>query len=162
MIQGHKSPACRQAGPRCGCWNAQCGRRGRLAAAGGATLWDGTDFLSWGLMSPDGTPQNKFEEYRNISITASVYQSYLNSTLSKYTKGKVGYYGLSYNIPASVFTDEANWKYNSPPSLTSEMEGGPSQKKRAKTAFNYTTETGSHNLTATGAAGYSIFWKKTK
>lgn len=46
---------------------------------GGATLWDGTDFLAWGLNSPNGTPQNKFEEYHTITIPQNIYNDFLNS-----------------------------------------------------------------------------------
>ena len=110
---------------------------------GGATLWDGTDFLSWGLKSPNGTPQNKFEEYKSISIAGDIYSSFLNSQLSKYSSGKVKYGGTYYNIPADVFTDKANWN------------------KEGNFFFN-TGEMQPYGLKATGTAGRSIFWKKEK
>jgi len=109
---------------------------------GGATLWDGTDFLSWGLKSPNGTPQNKFEEYKSISISGDIYNGFLNSNLSKYTSGKVRYSGTSYNIPADVFTDKANWSNGN--------------------FFYNTGEKQPYGLKATGTAGRSIFWKTEK
>lgn len=51
----------------------------------GAQFWDGTDFLAWGLSSPDGTPQNKFEEYNTITISKSIYNDFLKSQQSKYS-----------------------------------------------------------------------------
>ncbi|HRP44956.1 MAG TPA: RHS repeat-associated core domain-containing protein, partial [Ginsengibacter sp.] len=110
---------------------------------GGATLWDGTDFLSWGLKSPNGTPQNKFEEYKSISISGDIYSGFLNSQLSKYTSGKVKYSGTFYNIPADVFTDKANWT----------KDGN---------FFYNTGQKQPYGLKATGTAGRSIFWKTEK
>jgi RHS repeat-associated protein len=110
---------------------------------GGATLWDGTDFLAWGLNSPNGTPQNKFEEYKSISISGDIYSSFLSSQLGKYTSGKVKYSGTYYNLPADVFTDKANWN------------------KEGNFFFN-TGEKQTYGLKATGTAGRSIFWKKEK
>ena len=111
---------------------------------GGATLWDGTDFLAWGLNSPNGTPQNKFEEYHTITIPQRIYNDFLDSQLSQYPKGTVKYYGEKYTIPASVFTDKANWQNGS---------------------FIYSWSNASRsprNLKATGAAGHSIFWRTEK
>jgi len=108
----------------------------------GATFWDGTDFLAWGLNSPNGTPHNKFEEYKSISISSGIYNSFLNSTLSKYSSGRVRYYGKYYSIPSSVFTDKNNWS------------GG--------NFFYNTAEKRTYGLEATGTAGRSIFWKKVK
>jgi hypothetical protein len=112
---------------------------GNADPTGGARFWDGTDFLAWGLKSPDGTPQNKFEEYKSISISDIIYNNYLNSNLSTYKSGKVVYYGTSYSIPADVFLDNANWK-----------NGNYFYKTGAKRTFG---------IEATGAAGRSIFWK---
>jgi hypothetical protein len=103
----------------------------------------GTDFLSRGLKSPNGTPQNKFEEYKSISISGDIYNGFLNSQLSKYTSGKVKYSGSSYNLPADVFTDKANWD-----------KGG--------NFFYNTGEKQPYGLKATGTAGRSIFWKTEK
>ena len=111
---------------------------------GGATLWDGTDFLAWGLNSPDGTPQNKFEEYHTITIPRNIYNDFLDSQLSQYPKGTVKYYGKKYTIPASVFTDKTNWQRGS---------------------FSYSWSNASkslYNLKATGTAGHSIFWRREK
>ena len=110
---------------------------------GGATLWDGTDFLAWGLKSQNGTPQNKFEEYKSISISGDIYNSFLNSQLSNYTSGKVKYSDTYYNLPADVFKDKANWN------------------KEGNFFFN-TGEKQPYGLKATGTAGPSIFWKKEK
>ena len=108
---------------------------------GGSTLWDGTDFLAWGLNSPyGGKPHAKFRQYNNISISGDIYNSYLSGALNKYPKGRVRYFGKYYNITASVFSNEANWS------------GGN---------FNYNTGyKGTFGIKATGAFGHSIFWKK--
>ncbi len=108
---------------------------------GGSTLWDGTDFLAWGLNSPyGGKPHAKFRQYNNVSISGDIYNSYLSGALNKYPKGRVRYFGKYYNIPASVFSNEANWS------------GGN---------FNYNTGyKRSFGIKATGAFGHSIFWKK--
>lgn len=110
---------------------------------GGSTLWDGTDFLAWGLNSPyGGKPHAKFRQYNNISISGDIYTSYLGSAQSKYPKGRVRYSGKYYNIPAAVFQDESNW---------------------TKSGFNYNTGYNrSYGIKATGAFGHSIFWKKVK
>jgi hypothetical protein len=105
---------------------------------GGATLWDGTDFLSWGLNSPNGTPHNKFEEYSSVSISKNIYNTYLSNNLSKYPKGRVRYSKSWYNIPASVFGANMSDK-----------------------GFDYKTGVkGQPGINATGAKGHSIFWKK--
>ena len=115
---------------------------GGLDPTKGSTFWDGTDFLAWGLNSPNGTPQNKFEEYKNISISGDIYNRYLKATLSKYPKGRVRYDGKYYNIPESVFKDQSNWS-----------DGN----------FNYNTGYNrTYGIEATGTVSYSIFWKKTK
>lgn len=106
---------------------------------GGATLWDGTDFLAWGLKSPDGTPQNKFEEYNKITIAKDIYNNYLKAQTAAYGS-QVKYYGVKYNLPAAVFTDKANWKTGD---------------------FNYSTGVKKpKSLVATGSQGQTIFWKK--
>ena len=117
---------------------------GETDPTGGATLWDGTDFLAWGLNSPNGTPQNKFEEYHTITIPQNIYNDFLNSQLSQYPKRTVKYYGKKYTIPASVFTDKTNWQNGS---------------------FSYSwpkASGSSRNLKATGTAGHSIFWRTEK
>jgi RHS repeat-associated protein len=110
---------------------------------GGSTLWDGTDFLAWGLNSPyGGNPHAKFRQYNNISISGDIYNSYLSATQGKYPKGRVRYYGNYYDIPASVFQDKSNWSNGN---------------------FNYKTDYNrTYGIEATGAFGYSIFWKKVK
>jgi hypothetical protein len=109
---------------------------------GGATFWDGTDFIAWGLNSPDGTPQNKFEEYKSISIPKNIYNEYLNATLKKYSSGKVIYSQKSYDIPADVFKEETNWSSDD---------------------FFYNTKLKkTFGIKATGTVGRSIFWKKVQ
>jgi len=104
---------------------------------GGAKLWDGTDFLAWGLKSPNGTPQNKFEEYSNINISKDIYSVYLKSQQDKY--GSSVKYGKNrYSIPSQVFNSVNNWK------------GG---------SFNYKTGMKGKSLISTGSMGGSIFWK---
>lgn len=109
---------------------------------GGATYWDGTDFIAWGLCSPNGKPQNKFKEYNNIFIQWDIYKEYINNTLSLYPKGKVRYSGKYYMIPSAVFIDKKNWK-----------NGNFTYKTRSKSDFR---------IEATGAVGGTIFWKRIK
>jgi hypothetical protein len=107
----------------------------------GASFWDGTDFLAWGLHSPDGTPQNKFEEYKYIIITTDIYEKYLGNNLSYYKSGNVKYYGKTYSIPADVFTENSQYG-----------------------CFIYETavKKATYSIIATVAAGRSIFWRREK
>lgn len=105
----------------------------------GATHWDGTDFLAWGLKSPYGKSHAKFREYKKITIPKAIYQKYLDGTLQKYPNAKVRYSGTYYAIPASVFNDKKNW-----------------------TTGDFVYNTGaksSQTLTATATAGHTIFWR---
>jgi hypothetical protein len=117
---------------------------------GGAMLWDGADFLAWGLNSPNGTPQNKLEEYKTIYISKNVFEVFLFATKSSYPNGYnyfTGKYDKNKNkiyfhsdIPDNVFTDAVNF----------DSSGN----------FDYTTKSKSRKgLRATGTAGGSIFWK---
>jgi len=124
---------------------------GHSDPTGGARFWDGIDFLAWGLNSPNGTPQNKFEDFKSLSISKDVYNTYLTNAQSFYTKGynypigkdangKKKYFHS--NIPDGVFTDPKNWSTG-----------------------NFFYNTGVKNqpgLEATGTAGGTIFWKPTK
>ena len=110
----------------------------------GAQFWDGTDFLAWGLSSPNGSPQNKFEEYHTVLISQKIYNDFLKSQQSRYPKGSVNYYGKKYIIPAAVFTNTNNWK-------------------NGYFTYSWPKAAGAHsNLKATGTAGHSIFWKIEK
>ncbi|OGS72031.1 MAG: hypothetical protein A3F91_03690 [Flavobacteria bacterium RIFCSPLOWO2_12_FULL_35_11] len=116
---------------------------GNADPTNGGSFWDGTDFIAWGLESPDKTPQNKFEEYKSIAISKTIYDTFLASQKAKYTKGTVSYSGTAYTLPAKVFTDNA------------QTDG----------SFLYTTDVKKYpkangKLVATGTAGLSIFWKK--
>jgi len=111
----------------------------------GATHWDGTDFLAWGLESPykykDNTnkPHAKFREYKKITISKAIYDEFLVGSLKEYPKGRVKYSGIFYEIPAKVFKDNTNW-----------------------TTGNFEYNTGSNvskSLTAKVTAGHTIFWK---
>lgn len=83
---------------------------GGIDPTGHSTLWDGTDFLAWGLNSPyKGSPHAKFRQYNHISISEDIYNSYLSGVQDKYPKGRVKYYENYHNIPASVFQDKSNW-----------------------------------------------------
>lgn len=105
----------------------------------GATHWDGTDFLAWGLKSPYGKAHAKFREYNKITIAKDIYQAYLQGTLKQYPNNRVRYSGVYYNIPASVFTEKKNW---------------------ATGDFVYPTGSRvSQTLTATVTAGHTIFWR---
>jgi len=116
-----------------------CVLQGYSDTSGGATFWDGTDFLAWGLQSPDGTPQNKFTEYNQVEISKNIFDAYLDSNRQKYgpnvTFGKV-----AYPLPAKVFSDPGNWQNG---------------------MFIYKTGASSkYKLVATATGGLSIFWKK--
>jgi RHS repeat-associated protein len=107
---------------------------------GGARRWDGDDFLAWGLHSPNGTPQNKFEEFTTIDIPGATYNSYLRAQQAEFGNS-IRFGRTTYTIPAAVFTNNANW-----------VNGN----------FHYVTgsRTATHGgLTATGTAGRSIFWR---
>lgn len=105
----------------------------------GATFWDGTDFLAWGLRSPNGTPQNKFEEYKSIIIPMDVFHQYLDSHCKHYPRDYVKYRGRVFQYPAKVFLKTDNWVGDK---------------------FQYTTGYNQpYGLVATVTAGLTIFWK---
>ncbi len=121
---------------------------GGIDFSNGATKWDGIDFLAWGLNSPNGTPHNKFEEYKAIYIEAGIYRNFKNSIINSEGKS-VRYGGKSYSLPASVFNDISNWKM---PSLSAPWCG-----------FMYSTGVKTSNsLDASAAYGNTIFWKVLK
>ncbi len=113
--------------------------QGYSDSSGGATFWDGTDFLAWGLQSPNGTPQNKFEEYNQIEIPKNIYDNYLDNNRKKYGDN-VTYGKVAYNLPAKVFLNAKNWE-----------DGSFIYKTGVVTKYK---------IVATAAAGLSIFWKK--
>jgi len=115
---------------------------GGIDPTGGATLWDGTDLLAWGLNSPDGTPHNKFEEYNRIVIPGDIYCKFLENTLQKYRSGSVPYYGTKYSLPEGVFNNLSNWKEGN-------FDFSPGNKEPK-------------SLRATGTRGRSVFWKTIK
>jgi hypothetical protein len=110
---------------------------------GGARFWDGSDFIAWGTdKTPYGTNGHaKFRQYNNITISESIYNTYKEATLHKYPGGTINYFHkkFTYQIPASVFTNQTNWS------------GG---------IFSYDTGNNKSNgIEATGTKGHSIFWK---
>ncbi len=108
--------------------------------SGAAILWDGIDFLAWGLLSPNGTPQNKFEEHKSIFIPKAIYDQFLAKILSKYTTGTVHYGSTPYHIPQNVFPSHIN------------IQTGD---------FFYTTGViNAPKLIAVSTAGYTVFWKE--
>ncbi len=105
----------------------------------GATFWDGTDFLAWGLRSPNGTPQNKFEEYKSIMIPMNVFYEYLHNHCNKYPRDYVKYRGKVFQYPAKVFLKTEHW-----------------------VGDNFVYQTGynqPYGIVATVTAGLTIFWK---
>lgn len=143
---------------------ANASRAGVISALTGATdptdnarLWDGTDFLAWGLSSPDGTPQNKFEEYQTINIPKDIFDKFKQANIDKWglsvnyskteidpkTKKEVKV-KVAYSIPAAVFGDKNNF----------DADGNFS--------YSYPSSNGTKTLTATATAGQSIFWKISK
>ena len=143
---------------------ANASRAGVISALTGATdptgnarLWDGTDFLAWGLKSPDGTPQNKFEEYATINIPSQIYQGFLKANTDKFglsvtyhknekdaKTGKIKSVAVAFSIPAEVFSDKNNLDAS------------------GNFSYSYPSSNGTKTLTATATAGQSIFWKISK
>lgn len=115
----------------------------------GSRYWDGTDLIAWGLNSPNGTPQNKFEEYSLLFIDEATFNKYLAAQRAKWG-ASVRYSGTRYTIPAAVFDitqNPGNWGTyaNSPNGRTY--------------GFLYNTGvTGEPALLATGSYGESVFW----
>lgn len=108
----------------------------------GATFWDGTDFLAWGLKSPNGTPQNKFEEYSFIQMDLDVFFQYLYAHQLKYPREIVKYRGREFKFPQDVFLNSENWNND---------------------VFHYKTKASEPlGIVATVTAGLSIFWKTVK
>lgn len=106
---------------------------------GGAVLWDGTDFLAWGINHP------KFSQYKSIIISANIYNTYFRNSIAKYLSGityRIDNERKTYQLPADVFIDPQNWNGNT---------------------FKYETEVKTtKSIEATGVVGLSIFWKINK
>jgi RHS repeat-associated protein len=120
---------------------------GNSDPTGGATQWDGNDFLAWGLTNgpySDGS-HAKFREYGRIEINGDILMSFKGEIGKTHPSGKISWNSLGVkNIPimADVFKQNLD------------MEEG---------VFDYKTKSKSKNtLTATTTAGESIFWKVTK
>ncbi|PST81715.1 hypothetical protein C7T94_17735 [Pedobacter yulinensis] len=155
----------------------------------GATFWDGTDFLAHGnseLKPNNKIGSNKFDEYKFIEIPGNVYRHYAAANTQKYVTADKGLhtldtdrgnhshitktvkkkrldeagtvvldkhgkavidsfqqpYRIAYPVPAADFSDENNWS------------GGH---------FYYLCDkTKGIGISATIAAGKSIFWKTTR
>lgn len=60
---------------------------------GGATHWDGTDFLAWGLKNPQNKEHPKFKQYKKITIKKSLYEYYLKETIKKHPSKQAKYSG---------------------------------------------------------------------
>lgn len=132
---------------------------GNTDITNGATKWDGTDFIAFGYSETkydaNKLGSNKFREYKFIEIPKDIYTKYKDAQPStssykcshdtnkckgthKHINGKA-----VYSIPASTFTDENN--------LTSSGN------------FYWVDDnsTNTIGISATIAAGRSIFWKET-
>ena len=105
----------------------------------GARRWDGTDFLAWGLAGPWGS-HAKFREFASITISGQIFHAYQNAQRARWGNS-VRYWGVTYTIPAAVFTNAANWTTNRD--------------------FVYTTgaQGQTRHLVATWARGETIFWR---
>ena len=113
-------------------------------------FWDGVDFLAWGWNSPNGTPQNKMEEYKSITISKAIYDEFLKNS-------KVAYpHGYNYNTakkgkPKKYFhSDIPNCVFELPEYWTNGYFYYNVQLKKP------------YGIEATGTAGNSIFWKLNK
>jgi RHS repeat-associated protein len=120
---------------------------GGVDPTGGATFWDGTDFLVWGLNSPYGNAHAKFRQYSSIEIGIDTYVKYENAQKELYGNS-VKYGGKKYSIPASVFNNSENW-YISTSTNPQNWWG----------FFHYDTGVKGNSLISTGSVGRSIFWK---
>lgn len=118
----------------------------------GAQFWDGTDFLAWGLKSPNGTPQNKFEEYSHIFIDVMIFNDFEKAQKERWGSS-VKYGKKRYDIPAAVFDITKNPK-----------NWSSFQESQTGTTFGFNYDTGSSGnvLSATGTAGESVFWRVDK
>ena len=114
---------------------------------GGATFWDGTDFLAWGLNSPYGNAHAKFRQYSSIEIDINTYFKYENAQKDLYGNS-VRYGGKKYDIPATVFSAPENW-YISTSTNPQNWWG----------FFHYDTGANGKSLISTGSVGRSIFWR---
>ena len=103
---------------------------------GGSKFWDGTDFLA------KGTKQNKFKEYKFISIDESIFNTYKQANFKRYGN-RVRYNGTYYAIPAEVFRDRRNW---------------------SSSGFYFSTQSTNRTtgIVATGSFGRSIFWRVSR
>jgi RHS repeat-associated protein len=163
--------------------SASYARAGLIHALGGgadptygATRWDGTDFLAWGLNGPYGAHQKLREE--GVSISEELYVQYLNVNKAKYGNS-VRYGGTGYSLPHSVFNDNQYWHYP----LGSTVSTGGYAPNSAGFFYTYTFDFNSLNsrevrtfmfpalqganqgqiqLKATAVAGLSIFWAPNK
>jgi hypothetical protein len=105
---------------------------------GGATQWDGVDFII------KGTSHRKFKEYRSIHIPLHVLYSHLNKIINSnyYHNGFIRHGGKQYFTPSTDFF-KPNYLF--------------SFGFYKQNAVDYHLP----ELSATGAKGLSIFWKKT-
>ena len=117
---------------------------------GGCVLWDGTDFLAWGLQSPykdkneNYKPHQKFLEYKSITIDQNTFDRYYAGQMKKYPHASARYQGKSYSLPADVFCDQRFW---------STQGFSYSHHSSSKRTFS---------LRAQNAFGGTIFWKKER
>ena len=122
---------------------------------GGCVLWDGTDFIAYGLEGPankEGKREAhpKFREYKTISIDRKTFERYCEAQFKKYPKRSTTYLNKKtrqrdrFNIPAPVFGDPTNW---GPNGFSYSYPG--SSKRR-------------FSLRAQNSFGGSIFWKKER
>ena len=122
---------------------------------GGCVLWDGTDFLAYGLVGPadskgERKAHAKFREYNTISIDQNTFARYCAGQFMKSPKGYTTYLNKktkkreNFDIPADVFLSPNNWGLNG---FSYSYSGA------AKKIFS---------LRAQNAFGGTIFWKKEK
>jgi len=140
----------------------------------GATFWDGTDFLAWGtdenkFDSATKIGHNKFREYKFVEIPKEIYDTFLdaNKNASRTYTMKVKHdttkcsgkheHVKKKNKDTGKEEDTGKIKYPMPAAVFENTEYWSASCFYYDTGIKTT-----YGISATVAAGRSIFWKKTK
>jgi len=117
---------------------------------GAAMFWDGIDFLAWGWNSPNGTSQNKMEEYKSITISKTIYDEFLKGAKLAYPKG--------YNYNTAKKGQPKKYFHSDIPNCVFEL---PEYWTNGYFYYNVGLKK-PFRIEATGTAGNTIFWKAIK